>query len=130
VVQRHSIPLGTATTAANAPDGAALPRVVDAVPPVRGRRGRPRRRPKRLYGDRAYDSEAHRAQMRRRGIGPHFARRRTPHGSGLGVFRWPVERFFAWLHAFRRLRLRTDRDDRMHDAFLKLATCVICFHFL
>ena len=30
--------------------------LVDAVPPVRGRRGRPRRRPARLYGARAYDS--------------------------------------------------------------------------
>ena len=27
--------------------------LVDAIPPVRGRRGRPRRRPKRLFGDRA-----------------------------------------------------------------------------
>jgi len=130
VVERHGIPLATTTTAANTPDVTALPRVVDAVPPVRGRRGRPRRRPKRLYGDRGYDSDPHRAAMRRRGIDPQFARRRTPHGSRLGVFRWPVERFFAWLHAFRRLRLRTDWDDLMHDAFLTLATCVICFNFL
>ena len=130
VVERHGVPLAAATTAANTPDAKALPRVVDAVPPVRGRRGRPRRRPKRLYADRAYDSDPHRAQMRRRGIAPKFARRRAPHGSGLGAFRWPVERFFAWLHRYRRLRLRTDWDINMHDAFLKLATCVICFNFL
>mgnify|MGYP006149333147 CR=1 FL=1 len=58
------------------------------------------------------------------------ARRRTAHGSGLGKHRWMVERFFAWLHRYRRLRLRTDRDDRMHDAFLKLAVCLICLGFL
>src|SRR5215204_2521032 len=130
VVDPHGIPLAATTTAANTPDGTALPRVVDAVPPVRGRRGRPRRRARRLSADRAYDGDRHRAAMRRRRIAPQFARRRTPHGSGLGVFRWPVERFFAWLHRFRRLRLRTDRDDRMHDAFLTLAVCLICFNYV
>jgi transposase len=129
-VEPHGIPPAAAATAANTPDVTALPRVVAAAPPVRGRRGRPRRRPKRRYGDRGYDSDPHRAAMRRRGIEPHFGRRRAPPGRGLGVFRWPVERFCAWLHAFRRLRLRTGGDARMHDAFLKLATRVICFNFL
>jgi transposase len=32
--------------------------------------------------------------------------RNTKHGSGLGRFRWVVERTFAWLNQFRRLRLR------------------------
>jgi transposase len=126
----HSIPLGATTTAANVPDVKALPEVVDAVPVARGRRGRRKRRPRKLYADRAYDSDPHRRRMRMRGIDPHFARRRTPHGSGLGKYRWPVERLFAWLHRFRRLRLRTDRDDQMHDAFLKLAVCLICLGFL
>ena len=130
VVDPHGIPLGATTTAANVPDVTALPEVVDAVPVVRGRRKRRKRRPKKLYADRAYDSDPHRRRMRRRGIDPKFARRRTEHGSGLGKYRWMVERFFAWLHRYRRLRLRTDRDDRMHDAFLQLAVCVICFGFL
>lgn len=131
VVDPHSIPLGATTTAANVPDVGALPEVVDAIPAVRGRRRRrPKRRPKRLYGDRAYDSDPHRRRMRRRGIDPHFARRRVPHGSGLGKYRWVVERFFSWLHRYRRLRLRTDWDDRMHDAFLQLAVCLICLGFL
>jgi transposase len=130
VADPHSIPLAATTTAASVPDVTALPEAVDAVPVVRGRRGRRKRRPKKLYADRAYDSEPHRRRMRRRGIDPVFARRRTPHGSGLGRHRWPVERLFAWLHRYRRLRLRTDRSDGMHDAFLKLATCLICFGFL
>jgi transposase len=131
VVDPHSIPLGATTTAANTPDVKGLPEVIDAVPAVRGRRRRrAKRRPKRLYADRAYDSEPHRRRMRRRGIDPTFARRRTEHGSGLGKHRWVVERFFAWLHRYRRLRLRTDRDDGMHNAFLQLAVCLICFGFL
>lgn len=130
VVDPHTIPLAATATAGNVPDVTALPEVVDAVPAVRGRGGRRKRRPKKLYADRGYDSDPHRRRMRRRGIDPVFARRRTEHGSGLGQCRWPVEQFFAWLHRYRRLRLRTERDGRMHDAFLKLATCLICFSFL
>jgi transposase len=126
----HSIPLAATTTAANVPDVIALPEVVDAVPAPRGERSRRKRRPRKLYADRAYDSQPHRRRMRRRGIQPVFARRKTPHGGGLGKYRWPVERFFAWLHRYRRLRLRTDRDDQMHDAFLKVAVCLICLGFL
>ena len=37
---------------------------------------------------------------------PRLAMRNTKHGSGLGRWRWVVERTFAWLNQFRRLRLR------------------------
>jgi len=42
--------------------------LVDAIPAVRGRRGRPRRRPRKLFGDRAYHSRQGRRELRRRGI--------------------------------------------------------------
>jgi CRISPR-associated protein Cas1 len=41
VVDPRSIPLAATTTAANVPDVTALPEVVDAIPVVRRRRGRP-----------------------------------------------------------------------------------------
>ncbi|MFF3260285.1 hypothetical protein ACFYWO_14075 [Streptomyces sp. NPDC002932] len=31
----------------------------------------------------------------------------------------------AWLHGFRRLRVRWERRDDIHEAFLGLATCLI-----
>src|SRR5829696_1759854 len=131
VVESHGIPLGAVATAANVPDVIAPPEVVDAIPVVSPKhRKRRKRRPKKLYADRAYDSEPHRRRIRRRGIGPAFARRKTAHGSGLGKYRWPVERFFAWLHSYRRLRLRTDWDAQVHNAFLTLALGIICFGFL
>src|SRR3954463_3680436 len=55
VADPHSTPLGATTTAANVPDVKALPEVVDAVPVVRGKRGRQKRRPKKLYADPAYE---------------------------------------------------------------------------
>src|SRR5687768_18520748 len=50
-------------------------------------------------------------------IEPKLAKRRTARGSGLGVYRWVVERTESWLHNFRKLRLRTDTDGAMHKAF-------------
>jgi len=130
VVDSHGIPLAATVSAANAPDVTQLEGVVDAIPEVRGKRGRPRRRPGALFGDRAFDSDPHRREMRRRGIDPRFARRKAAHGSGLGKVRWVVERFFSWLHRFGRLRVRTDQSAPMQEAFLQLACVLICLGFL
>ena len=104
--------------------------MVEAIPPVRGKRGRPRRRPEQVQGDRGYDSDKHREQLRRLGIQPVLARRMTPHGSGLGVYRWVIERTIAWLRQFRRLRLRYERKPEIHEAFLSIGCILICSYFL
>ena len=44
--------------------------------------------------------------------------------------RWVVERTFAWLHNRRRLLVRTDRRDDIHEGFLALACCLICWRRL
>lgn len=126
VTDGHGIPLATTHTAANYPDLKELEHAVDAVPPVRGKPGRPKRRPRELYADRAFDSDPHRRRLRRRGIRPRIARRRTPHGSGLGVYRWVSERTLSWLHNFGRLRVRKDESSAIHQAFLTLGTSLIC----
>ena len=104
--------------------------LIDAVRPIGGRRGRPRRRPVRVVGDRAYDHDTYRRLVRQRGIGPVIARRRTGQGSGLGRQRWVVERALAHLHWFRRLRIRWDRHPEMHTAFLLLACALLCWRRL
>jgi len=126
----QGVPLVATTTAANVNEVTQLRGLVEAIPPVRGKPGRPRRRPDRLYGDRGYDSEPERRWLRRRGIEPFLARRGTEHGSGLGVYRWVVERTLSWLHAKRKLRVRTDRRTDIHQAFLSLACSLICLIFL
>jgi transposase len=73
----QGIPLAVRLTAANTHDITQLMPLVDAVPPVRGKPGCPRRRPKSLYGDRAYDSAPHRRALRERGIAPQLAKRRA-----------------------------------------------------
>lgn len=66
--------------------------LLDAIPPVRGRPGKPRRKPQSIFADRGYDHDVYRDPVRARGIVPAIARRGTPHGSGLSVYRWVVER--------------------------------------
>jgi IS5 family transposase len=80
--------------------------LVDAIPPVRGRRGRPQRRPRTLYGDRAYHSREGRGELRRRHTQARIAWPKSEHGSRLETKRWVVERTIAWLHQYRRLRVR------------------------
>jgi transposase len=121
------VPLAITLTGANANDITQLLALLDAVPPVRGKVGRPRRRPKRVQGDRAYDSNPHRQKLRARGIQPILARRRVPHGSGLGVTRWVVERTVAWFHQFKRLRTRYERRDDLHEALFTLGCDLICW---
>lgn len=121
------IPLVLILTAANVHDVKELLPLVDSIPPVRGKPGPPRHRPERVQADTAYDSEEHRRELRQRGITPVIPHRNREHGSGLGVFRWVVERTLSWLHDFRRLRIRWERRDDIHEAFLTLAEGLICF---
>jgi transposase len=116
-------------TAANRHDVTQLVPLVDGIPPIAGKRGGPRRRPEQVQGDRAYDSSAHRDELRRRGIEPVLAKRNTEHGSGLGKHRWVVERSLSWLHQFRRLRIRWERRADIHQAFLTLGCILICCNF-
>jgi transposase len=124
------VPVSVTLTGANRNDVTQLLPLVDAIAPIRGTRGRPLRKPKVIYADRGYDSESHRERLRDRGIKPVIAKRRTEHGSGLGKFRWVVERTHSWLHNFRRLRIRFDRRADIHEALLKLACSLVCWNTL
>lgn len=126
----RGIPLAATLTPANAHDITQLVPLVIAIPPVAGKRGRPRQRPDCVQGDRAYDSAPHRHILRALRITPILAARRTAHGSGLGKTRWVIERSIAWLHQFRRLKIRYERLDFVHEAFLSIACSMICWNFL
>lgn len=124
------MPLATQLTGANRADVTQLLPLVEAIPPIRGKPGAPLRKPKVVLGDRAYQSEQRRRELAARRIATQIARRNTPHGSGLGVFRWFVEQSLALMHQFKRLRVRDDRDDLVHEAFMTLACVIMCWHRL
>ena len=73
-------------------------------------------RPKRLIGDKAYDSDPLDEQLAELGIeliAPHKSNRKkapTQDGRALRRYkrRWKVERLWAWLQNFRRVATRFD----------------------
>lgn len=126
----QGVPLTAILTGANDHDVTQLLPLVEEIPAVAGKIGAPKRKPALVQADRAYDSNPHRQALAAQGIRTEIARRRTKHGSGLGVTRWVVERTISWLHQFRRLRIRFERRPEIHEAFLKLGCCLICWRFL
>lgn len=124
------IPLAVSLTGGNRNDVTQLLPLIGALPVIRGKPGRPRRRPAELYADRGYDHDKYRQLLRADGVTPHIARRGAAHGSGLGKVRWVVEQSIALLHWFRRLRIRWEIRDDIHEAFLHLACALICWRRL
>jgi transposase len=104
--------------------------LLDAIFSIRGLVGRPRHRPRRLCADRGYDHDKYRRLLRARGITPKITRKGTAHGSGPGRTRWVVERTFAWLHQFKRLRTRYETRADLHLGLLRLACSTICLRRL
>lgn len=105
--------------------------LVDAIPRIKQPDGTRRRRPLTLLADRAYDAqEKIRNSLRRRGIIPFIPQRRSEHGSGLGAIRCVVEAAFHWLFNNRRLRVRYEKRDDIHEAFLIIGCLIICWRRL
>jgi transposase len=87
--------------------------------------------PERLIGDNAYDSDALDADLATQGvevIAPHRSNRKHKTQDGRPLRRkrrrYKVERFFAWLQAFRRLLVRWEVKAENYLGFVNLA-CVL-----
>lgn len=104
--------------------------VVDAITPIRGRTGRPRRRPHKLHGDKGYDFPFCRAGLRRRGITARIARRGIESSTRLGRHRYVIERTLEWITRFRRLQRRYERKAVHFHGFAVLACAVVCYRQL
>ena len=89
--------------------------------------------PKRLIGDKAYDSDPLDARLQAQGIeliAPHRSNRKkkkTQDGRKLRRYkrRWKVERFFAWLFNYRRCVVRYEHKQENFKAFILLACMMI-----
>jgi transposase len=130
ITDRHGIPLAFLLTGANVHDSIPFEDLLDAVPPVAGKRGRPRSRPDKLHADKAYDHRRCRRACLHRRIKPRIARRGVDTSQKLGGHRWVIERSFAWFNKFRRLTIRYERRLDMHHAFTSIACSIICLRAL
>jgi transposase len=85
--------------------------------------------PKRLIGDRAYDSDPLDAALAKRGIemtAPHRSNRTAPKtqdGRSLRRYkrRWKIERLNRWLLSYRRVAVRYERKVENYVGFVHLA---------
>ncbi|MFL9935800.1 IS5 family transposase [Paraburkholderia sp. RL18-103-BIB-C] len=132
ITEAQGIPLAVILTGANRHDVTQLQALVEAIPSISGKRGRPLSKPRIrvVQSDRGYDYDKYRRPLHAAGIATEIARRGQPHGSGLGKTHWVVERTISWLHNFRRLRIRFERLAFIHEAFLTIACCIICWRQL
>lgn len=133
ITDARGVPLVVETGPANEPDGNRALAMLDKIPAVAGRRGRPRGKPTRFQGDAAYGTAAIIEQVQQRGIQPLLApygRTKREHGSGLGQTRYVVERTLSWFGNFRRLKLCYERTAEHFQAFHEIAASVICVNKL
>lgn len=93
--------------------------------------------PKRLIGDKAYDSNHLRAQFLERGIeliapARKFRVKEVQDGRALRRYqhRWKVERTLSWLSHYRRLVIRWERKPKMYQAFVHIACALITCRYL
>lgn len=130
MVDRKGVPLTVKLTAANVHDSMVFEELVDGIGPINLPRGRPRKRPEKLHADKAYDAKRCREALGRRGIKVRIARKGVESSDRLGRHRWVVERTLAWLAKYRRLTIRYERRDDIHEAFLSLGCSLICLNYL
>jgi hypothetical protein len=106
VVERKGSPLAVRQSAASLHDSQMLASMLDAVEPIKRPKGRPRKRPDKLHGDKGYDYPSCRRAISQRGIKGRIARKGVESSERLGRHRWVVERTGSWLNNYRRLRIR------------------------
>ena len=130
VVDANGTPLAATLTAANRHDVTQLVPLVDEIPAIGGKAAPHGSSPSEVMGDRGYDCDPHRMALSASRDRHPIARRNTQHGSGLGIFRYVVEQTIALMHQFRRLRVRYDKRDDVHEAFLTIGEAFICWRRL
>jgi transposase len=129
MVDAQGLPLAVEITPANVHDSIPAMRLLDAIPPCAGSHGRPAFRPAILQGDHAYGTPANFNGCAERGVDAlmqQLGKRNTEHGSGLGVFRYVVERTLVWFGHHRRLKVCYEKTEAHFQAFHHLAAAVIC----
>jgi transposase len=129
VTDGRGLPLAVAVTAGQVHDATQVEAVMDRVA-VPQRVGRPRRRPRRLAGDKGYSSGRIRDWLRRRGIAPPIPHKDNEAARHDGRVRFDkegykqrsiVEQTIGWLKECRRIATRFEKLAINFLAMIKLA---------
>jgi transposase len=126
IVDGNGVPLVIKTTPANVLDGREAIALLDAIPAVAGKHGRPRFRPEMYLGDRGYGWQSNIDAVKARKVKPLLAKPMdNTHGSGLGVFRVVVEHALSWFNHQRRIRVCYEKTGLMFQGFHELAAALL-----
>ena len=107
-----------------------LETMIDAIPALLRPRGRPRKRPHTWHADKGYDYPRCHRVLKPRHLISRMARKGIDSSARLGRYRWVVERTLSWLNRYRRLKVRYERREDIHQAFLAVRCALICWHFI
>jgi transposase len=127
-VERHGVPVGVLTDAANVGEADLGGRVLERIPEeVELADDVP------VVADRGFDSDGLRDDLAAWGfrlLAPHRKNRKRPgrnDGRRMRRYRrrYIVERTFGWLHSFRRLLVRHEYYTFIYDGFLHLACALL-----
>src|SRR5208283_3021518 len=132
LVDGKGVPLGSHTDSASPAEITLLDKVIGEIRVPKRGPGRPRTRPKRVIGDKAYDSDPARKRLRKSGITllvPHRKNHRNVNRQDDRLWdryrrRYTVERTFSWITNYRRIVVRYENHINMFVAFFQLA-CVM-----
>jgi len=103
-VDGRGLPLSIVLTPGNVNDATAFGQVIDSMRIPRASTGRPRTRPDRVLGGKAYSSRAIRRSLRRRGVAVTISERCDRTATGLRQTRRPLPRRHRPGRPDRRLR--------------------------
>lgn len=90
ITDREGTPLALSVTGANRHDSIAFEPLIDELPAIRRKRGRPLSKPGKMHVDKAYDIERCRINLRLRGTKTRTARKGVESKERLGRHRWMV----------------------------------------
>jgi transposase len=129
-VERGGKPLVFVLTGGERHEQIALPKLLEGGAICRVGRGRPRQRPERLAGDKAYSSRTVRRDLRRRGIGAVIPTRKGERPNrhfDLEAYREcnRVERLINRLKQYRAIATRYEKLAVTYHALLTIAAILI-----
>lgn len=130
----QSLPVAVEIGSGREHEGRRLIPIMKSISIKRGR-GRPRKRPNVLYADTKYDMPLNRFYLDGRRIKSQIpenpTRKKRPgrprafDRTAYHRIRPSIERFNAWIKAFRRVAIRYDRLPQVYMGFVHLACIVI-----
>jgi transposase len=130
VVAGKGLPLGSYTDSASPAEVRLAEKTLQQIKVPKKVPGRPKTRPKRVIGDKAYDSDPLRKRLRKRGINllsPHRRNHRNVNRQDDRLWdryrrRYIVERTFR---RFGRIVVRYEHESCMYDACIQIACIMI-----